>query len=63
MQITHIIAWHDYERCLCARLIVGALLLGCFSGWCLHCVCSRSNNVDGRIPDGVDRIRRRGVVA
>ena len=53
VQITHIIAWQDYERCLFAGLILG----------CFHCVCSRSNNVAGRIPDGVDRVRRRGVVA
>ena len=45
VQITLIIAWHDYERLLFAGLIVGAL--GCFSGWCLDCVCSRSNNVAG----------------
>ena len=63
VQITHIIAWNDYERCLFAGLIVWALLLECFSGWCLHCVCWRSNNVAGRIPDGADRVRRRGVEA
>ena len=63
VQISFIIARHESERALLIGLIIVSFLLGCAFGWILHCGCSHSSHVAGRVPDGVDRIRRRGVVA
>ena len=62
-QISLIVARHESERVLFIGLIVASFLLGCGLGWALHCGCPRSRHAAGRVPDGADRVRRRGVVA
>ena len=61
VQITHIIAWHDYERCLFAGLTVGALFARLFL-WLVPSLRVLAQQ-QCRWADPVDRTRQRGVVA
>ena len=63
VQTSLTIAKHESERALLFGLISASFLFGCAFGWILHCGCSHGSHAAGRVPDGVDRIPRRSVVA